>query len=707
MIKRWKIANFKSIRDETTLDLAPLTIFAGANSSGKSTVLQSILLIAQTLEHKISSKSVVLNGSLSKLGQFKDLISDGTDVAQISIGWHCEPIATGVQKINSVECELSFDATRDPLEEGYDAYQLQPRLHRFELNSNLSDHNSTDNNVSICVFSSDKNYPLIQKLNRDDNIFSFVSEDELDRWKRDLSIETEIDGISLADIQETIPLIHSVYTSNLNHFLPKTLGVKKLKSLDIANKFISVICNEPLDILFDSIIKGKLSTQLSDDIQEKVLLSATVLIEYIESLDTSDEIYLRFLRKKLESISEEMLSLRSLADIIQKLPQRNRDENIREIVDNRSMGGVLSMGGVSLFVLMLKKEGGDFRKEMIKDDFKKIIEWPPSLDFVFNRNDNETENIRPKFLSSAIEYIDRIFSEQVKYLGPLRDEPRHIYPINTLVDPENVGTRGEQTAAVLHIHRKTTIKYLPVANFPSANSELSEIERTPVSKSLMDAVCEWAQYLGVVEDIQVSDHGKLGHSIKVGQDRKITSDIPEDLEEVMYNNDDGSSLWVYYRDYLENKFDNSKDLTHVGVGVSQVLPILVMGLLSKEDTTLIFEQPELHLHPLVQTRLADFFLSMSLLKKQCIIETHSEHLINRLRFRAATASVEEPLTDTSKIYFVEKVEGTSRFKEVVINEYGSIQDWPSGFFDQSYSEAENILMASIKKRKKMRKRKDK
>ena len=48
MITKWTVANFKSIAKETTLDLAPLTIFAGANSSGKSAFLQTIPMISLT-----------------------------------------------------------------------------------------------------------------------------------------------------------------------------------------------------------------------------------------------------------------------------------------------------------------------------------------------------------------------------------------------------------------------------------------------------------------------------------------------------------------------------------------------------------------------------------------------------------------------------------------------------------------------------------
>jgi predicted ATPase len=110
-----------------------------------------------------------------------------------------------------------------------------------------------------------------------------------------------------------------------------------------------------------------------------------------------------------------------------------------------------------------------------------------------------------------------------------------------------------------------------------------------------------------------------------------------------------------------------------------------MCLLAEPDTALLFEQPELHLHPRVQTLLGDFFLSMALTQKQCVIETHSEYLINRLRFRAAAAASDKPLADQMTIYFVEKKGGKSRFRPVIVNEYGAIQDWPEGFFERLLS----------------------
>src|ERR1039458_8982458 len=143
MITKWTVSNFKSIVKETPLDLAPLTLFAGPNSSGKSTVLQSLLLISQTLAHKVGSRSVVLNGTLTRLGQFDDLRSYGGEFDQITIGWECHSIEGAQMAINEnmrlpgsimvygrrrdsikeISCKLAFDT--NPGSPERDLYQLQ------------------------------------------------------------------------------------------------------------------------------------------------------------------------------------------------------------------------------------------------------------------------------------------------------------------------------------------------------------------------------------------------------------------------------------------------------------------------------------------------------------------------------------------------------------------------------------------------------
>ncbi|MDR0354396.1 MAG: AAA family ATPase, partial [Deltaproteobacteria bacterium] len=102
MISKWAVSNFKSIREEADLELRPLTIFAGANSSGKSAFIQSILLVAQSLATRVSSRPVVLNGHLASLGQFDDLKSNGSISDQIIIKCTCRPFPNETTLTSSI-----------------------------------------------------------------------------------------------------------------------------------------------------------------------------------------------------------------------------------------------------------------------------------------------------------------------------------------------------------------------------------------------------------------------------------------------------------------------------------------------------------------------------------------------------------------------------------------------------------------------------
>ena len=146
-----------------------------------------------------------------------------------------------------------------------------------------------------------------------------------------------------------------------------------------------------------------------------------------------------------------------------------------------------------------------------------------------------------------------------------------------------------------------------------------------------------------------------------------------------------------------------QDLTNVGVGVSQVLPIVVTCLLAAPGSTIIIEQPELHLHPAVQARLADFFVAMIMLQKQCVIETHSEHVIERIRFRIAQDRTNF-IQDKTKIFFFGKENGSTEVSEIAVNRFGSIDDWPRDFFDQSQIANEAIVLMALERHKAERSR---
>jgi predicted ATPase len=181
---------------------------------------------------------------------------------------------------------------------------------------------------------------------------------------------------------------------------------------------------------------------------------------------------------------------------------------------------------------------------------------------------------------------------------------------------------------------------------------------------LIDGVILWLRRMGLVDSVNTEETPKIGFRLTV--------------------NSPGLKMPL--------------DLTSVGVGISQVLPTLVLSLLTPPDSVLIFEQPELHLHPKVQSVLGDFLLAISLMGKQCLVETHSEHLINRLR-RRIVESHEETVLPRLRIYFAEKEGTVSHFHQVKPNEFGSIMDWPAGFFDEAENEAAIILNLQMEKKR--------
>src|ERR1051326_5231715 len=92
MIKSWTLEHFKSVYERTTLEIAPLTIFAGANSSGKSTLIQSLLLTTQTLQSPVQTRSVILNGHIVRLGAFDDVVSNDFQSNRIVLGFELAPL---------------------------------------------------------------------------------------------------------------------------------------------------------------------------------------------------------------------------------------------------------------------------------------------------------------------------------------------------------------------------------------------------------------------------------------------------------------------------------------------------------------------------------------------------------------------------------------------------------------------------------------
>jgi predicted ATPase len=449
-----------------------------------------------------------------------------------------------------------------------------------------------------------------------------------DQFRASLAYEVDLDDVSLAEVKEEFKSARPIGCM-LRHFLPERI----IYAIDIIQEDANTIALALQD-------DGRRTNGLPRSMGREVLLSEeiiAVLRDVLKGTVDFDQVFKdKYRPESLFGPDSKAMTFRAWHERLRTIPREER-----------------------MKVHQVLRECENLFDRIYEAMKPPKISASDSHAFVPARP--------PRQITEAAWYLNNFFASSLKYLGPLRDAPKPLYPLAPAADPHDVGLRGEHTASILDLHKNKKVKFIPSANF-----KVPAIDRKTVTRTLEAAVIDWLQYLGVASSVKSRDQGKLGHELKVE---------------------------------LSNS-DSSHDLTHVGVGVSQVLPILVMCLLADTDSTLVFEQPELHLHPKVQTLLGDFFLSMALCNKQCIVETHSEYIIDRLRFRIAAASSETELNSQTQIYFVAKPSQGSSFREVVINEYGAISDWPDGFFDQSQQQAEEILRAAAMKRKARRSKSD-
>lgn len=133
-----------------------------------------------------------------------------------------------------------------------------------------------------------------------------------------------------------------------------------------------------------------------------------------------------------------------------------------------------------------------------------------------------------------------------------------------------------------------------------------------------------------------------------------------------------------------------------GFGMSQIFPIIISGHHVGRNSFLIFEQPEIHLNPRLQALLADLFVEFVRLKRSVLVETHSEHLLLRLRKLVAEGKID---SDDVALYYVEKAGNQSSVRTVPIQKNGHIdpKEWPKGFFDESLREALGLASSQARR----------
>ena len=239
--------------------------------------------------------------------------------------------------------------------------------------------------------------------------------------------------------------------------------------------------------------------------------------------------------------------------------------------------------------------------------------------------------------------------DSVFYLGPLREYPQREYRWSG-ASPVDVGPRGEHSVdAIL-----------------AATSRNERMNLKPRGKLMkfQEIIAYWLKEL------------KLIHSFGIKEIAQSSN--------------------LYHARVRASKSSPETMLTDVGFGVSQVLPVLVLLYYVPEGSIALMEQPELHLHPSVQSKLADVILAVAKHRNiQVIVESHSEHLLRRFQRRAAEGGAD---SSDLKLYFVSNYRGVAKLEDLALNEFGEIENWPNHFFGDEMGEITAISEATLKRR---------
>ena len=288
-------------------------------------------------------------------------------------------------------------------------------------------------------------------------------------------------------------------------------------------------------------------------------------------------------------------------------------------------------------------------------DFQWGTILPPNLMFrprTQNGTEDSTREIIERIadelgpIMNPLRWLTEELENRFHYLESVRPRPRPLY----LIDPSpplQVSAQGDRPFQWLWYDRQKPVDTI------APGYEVEE-------KTLIEATNRILKSLGIDQPLSISKAGSSGFQIK-------------------FNTIGG---------------EECISISHVGFGISQILPIILICLESKRRDTIIIDHPEIHLHPNAQALLADYFIELMKHNRRIIIETHSQYLINRLVRRTAEY---EGLADKINILFTRPPEGEkgATIAPLKLDGDGDISNWPPDFFPEPDEDLAKTLAARI------------
>lgn len=607
-LRRWQVSNFKSIKD-ADLELRPLTFLVGANSSGKTSFLQSLLLVVQAAQGGAEGSALPLNGPLVTAGRFEDARLVGSD----------EPIVLGG----------TYGPDRDLPAPGGRGHLVQGLRRTPGWMTGFSV-------TWLAQFdgSAPENNPGAARLV------------ELDFKAQPSDLASELE-----ELEEEGP-VH--------------LRARRKEPEDGADEAELRLRRG----LMAAKVRGEFETGFTGSFEagteerqvRGLWVRASLPFGFVTPRSLREVAAITWVKSRGSHLFWAPPLGVGVGAAPWHLPRRRRDPDqarlnrLAEVAAGEILSWATAQDDQIDLARYLSRDPARDRHSLTLEDRAFLREYPEALvRAIAERLDLSEEVYLPpedgfaELIHEAALRVHRFLRERVAYLGPLRQDPQVVYKTAPMASTGFIGTKGEYTAAVLHM-------------FGSRQVQGFDASGTPEITSLVEAVGRWAKRLDMADAVETADLARLG--IQISVKRGAVGPV---------------------------------DITSVGVGVSQLLPVIVMCLTAEPGTLILLEQPELHLHPAMQQRLADFLLACARSGRQLLVETHSEYLVSRLRRRIAEDQSNE-LVENVALYYVEQVNDQSHFRRVPINKYGALEEWPKGFFDQAATDSRALLEAGLAKR---------
>ena len=583
VLKGIELENFKSYANKQYIQFSDLSVLLGANSSGKSTALQALLMLKQTMECNSHDEELLLSGKYVALGDYDDVISDSV---------------TG-------------------------SFSLAVTLKQTEKSENMLD----EDNFKICWnFKRDVD-SASAILNYIDVYFEnmHLSLKRVSKGLFDLYINDEriVFSVNIHNLLLSNYVVH--YDTKLNSKASELINV--LSQTLISQKTTTVAMDEPVGI---NAIR-EFYIRLLDRLQEKE----------IDKISLTEDTYNLALR--VEKLIDEFVNL--------ELPMygsANRiiPKDLRIRILELSFANLNSLEQLVNILTVYESYISNYKCSIpATSQLQGSYHLKGNPFWLLDRDDEKRNNLTQ--LKYALDFYNIFYKDiisKIFFVGPIRETPKGLYNIGFETVPKYVGPTGSYFASVLlHENKKEKIYILP-----------SGKEKCTLS----DALAEWMIHLNVASAVDVDRKNSFGFSVSI-----------------------------------ENMDHIKSDIMNVGIGTSQVLPVLISVLLSEPHEILIFEQPELHLHPYSQSRLADMFVEFCKQGRKIILETHSEYFLLRLRYHIVKNNYSK---ESAAINFFHNT-GRTKVWTTNISGLGNIE-YPEDFRDETQELLDSILEAALERK---------